>query len=164
MKMKFGLLVAAIGMLAGCMTPYIEPQQSPDTARIKVVFEKSSKIYQLFTFESSEKCTNRFLVYFYRETPPDAKLYQPRDMEWKNIAANKVVSFSSYEDYGTKACSFTFSMTPKSGHDYMVFTELKNYSKQCKIVVLDVTSAMSVPIVKRKERSPWDETGSWCKP
>lgn len=162
--MKFGLLLAAIGMLAGCMTPYIEPQQSPDTARIKVEFEKDSKIYLFFTFEDSEKCTNRFLVYDYHDLPPDAKLYQPRSMEWKNIAANKVVTFYSFEDYGTKACSITFSMLAKGGHDYMVFTERKNYSEQCKIVVLDVTSAMSVPIVKRKERSPWDETGSWCKP
>lgn len=164
MKMKFGLLLAAIGMLAGCMTPYIEPQQSPDTARIKVVFEKSSKLYQFVTYESSEQCTNRFLIYQYDDLPPDAKLYQPRYMEWKNIATNKVVSFSSFETYDTKACSLTFSMLPKAGHDYVAFTKLKDYPAQCMIVVKDLTLGENVPIIQRKERSSWGAPGSWCKP
>jgi hypothetical protein len=169
--MTFNKLLLLVGLslsISACVAPaYKAPSDSSQTARIKAVFPQNYVLgFDLFTYENSERCSNKSLVFSYND-PSIRSFDNNRIMSWTNIPANQSVSFTTYLRYtGYRTCDVTFTMLPKVGHDYLL--KVNDNKKQCGVELFDMTEQTKAYAVQRSVPSAfftdfYTSTNKWCK-
>lgn len=173
------VILSTLGLLVGCgaasMRPYVPPV-GPDVAPLRVTNASEYEML-LMTFDDGSSCKGR-RVLSYNDglvdflAPGDSIDTFIRDGEEFALSFGLAVSqewISGNQIQGgtreTVSCGYTLSFPVKTGLEYTATISNNKESRTCRMEVRENGDQDSqlVQFRKRITKSPWDESGSFCR-